>query len=637
MSLKDLKNELYRKTSNLGNRKRKIEKSIEQKNRVDLSSPKIENPWGVVSGTEKNKKGNLGSISTVQKYGRILIISSITALVVMLGFSGYYLYQFFSTRSVDLSANYPSEALVGQKFDIEVNFENSTKKPLLNSTVFLSLPNGVIYVENPDKKIIEQGIVKLNPGEIAKKNFEVAIIGDSNKTYQFNIGSSYVYGEESLSNKFERNTTIKILAKDNVLALDLTTPEKVLSGEDFEMNLKYKNITDSELKNSKIKLELPDGFSINGSDPSLDDDNSIIIDSILPNQENTVVLSGSIIGKEYSFFSIKSIAEINIDSKYYEIVKRENSISISPSPLSIKIERKNGDNAVYPGGYITYNLVYTNNSDIELKDVIVDAKLSGEMVDVRDIKSEGFFNPSSKTIRWTASEIPDFKSLGVNKTGSLSLQVNLLKDYPITSISDKDFTIILDVEISSPTVPANVVANRTIGITSSRNKVGGDIKLQQKLYFNDPGNFVNSGSLPPKVGEPIEYTVYWTLNSKGSDFENINMSAFLGQGVEWTGKVLSNIKEAPTYNQRTKEIQWNVAKVLAGAGVVSEPPIAVFQVRTTPTSNQEGDRLTIINRGSLEAYDSFINKDIGYSVNILDSSDLFDLNPPSQYDKVIPN
>lgn len=647
MSLDDLEKELYYK------HKKKITKKSEKKilnkrtekeqNQDSRSNPNVvvlNNKKDTLWEFHKDESADFTKIdsvtSKIQRYGKVLIFGLVFLIVILLGVSGYYLYQFFGSKSILFSSNTPDSVLVGAPFTIDINMGNNTSKDLSFVSMSLSLPDGVVYVNNGEKKVITEEIGNLSAGESVKKGFKVVIVGDSNKTYEFNAVASYIYGKSSISNKFEKKISIKILARVPVISIDLSAPDKVLNGEDFEIDLRYKNVFNDLIKDAKISFYFPNGLVINGSDPKLNPDNTIKIQSLNSNQEKVIVVSASIIGKEFSFFNIGVSVEINIGNKYFKINGKSDLVSISPSPLSMRIESSAGDGAVHPGDILSYNIIYRNNSGVSLQNVVAKVKIVGRMADIASIKNKnGSIDSNNRTITWTAADIPEFSNLSPNQVGSVSFSIKVFNDYPIHNLSDKNFKIVISGEISSLTVPDNIMANKTVGVASVVNKVSGTLNLDQKLFFSDPGGqIINSGSLPPTIGVPVEYTVYWVLHAKGSDFENINIKAFLGPGIEWTGKVITNTKETLKYNNRTKEVIWNINKVFSGYGVVTDAPTAVFQIKVIPDQSQKGNSLMLIKDTSVYARDIFIGEDVNYKLGNIDSGDLSDTSLPDGYEKV---
>ncbi len=88
------------------------------------------------------------------------------------------------------------------------------------------------------------------------------------------------------------------------------------------------------------------------------------------------------------------------------------------------------------------------------------------------------------------------------------------------------------------------------------------------------------------------------------------MKASLGREVKWVSAVKSNIESSPTYNERTQEVTWNIDKILAARGILSDPIEAVFKVELTPNVTEVGQYKDILGKTTLTATDDFTGVDM---------------------------
>ncbi|MFA6136177.1 MAG: hypothetical protein WC705_02360 [Candidatus Paceibacterota bacterium] len=625
MSLEDLERELYgqKKEERIGGGSKKSK----NQEKVDL---RVENPWQ--NGEEKIKNKSPKSIGPA----KLFIIFLVTVLLVLTGIAGYYLFQYFTTKDVSLETSGPKEVLVGSPFSVSLNFENLSTKKLIDSKLSLSLPDGIYFYEDRNKKITTQDRGIITPGQIIKDEFKLIATGSFPKTYQINASISYTYEGSAFASRFDKKTSFEVLVRDSVINLDLNAPEKVFNGEDFEMSLEYQNISDEILPETIINFKLPQEFKLSNSEPTLEN-SSIKILNINPKTKGVIILSGIIIGKEYSFLNIEALAQVKTDFGYYDVGSQSVSLSISPSLLNIQISLSNENGFVSPGANAGFLVNFSNNSNETLSDVILVVRPKGEMFDFSSIDSSGYFNDADRSITWTATNLPILKELNTKASGSASFNIKIKDQFPISKLSDKNFTIKVFGEISSPTVPANVIASKTLGVSESEYKISGKLDFSQKVYFDEPSSDItNNGSLPPKVGNPTQYTIHWNLKTLASDFSGIKIKASLGTGVGWTGKVKSNISTVPFYNSRTQEIVWDIPNIQANKGVIEPGPEAIFQVEVIPSSTQTDQSFGIISQANLSGFDEFIKRNINLSSREIDSRNLSDALLPPKFDRVAP-
>jgi len=184
--------------------------------------------------------------------------------------------------------------------------------------------------------------------------------------------------------------------------------------------------------------------------------------------------------------------------------------------------------------------------------------------------------------------------------GFVEFEVKTKNYYPIKRVSDKNFVLKVEAEISSPAVPYYVAADQTIGLAELKNKVAGDIKI------NSQASFIK-GNWPPKVNKPTTFDIHWTIVNYSTDVSKIEVRAFLQAGVVWTGQVKSNINTVPVYNERTQEIVWSIDRLTATKGITSKPVEAIFQVIATPNITQINQRMPILSETNISGIDEFTN------------------------------
>ncbi len=631
MSLEDLEKELYGQKIHKENLKKEADN-----NKNNYKDAVVENPWAKSYIKEEQKSDNqIGKINKFDKYGKFLIVFLVIVLVGFMGLVGFYLYQYFTTKDVSIEVVAQKEVLVGVPFRASYTYENLSKKVLMAPEISFELPEGALYLNDPNKRVVVEKLDKIEPGEIVKKEFNVVIIGKSLSTYKFNSVLSYSYEASALTSRFDKNKSFEILARDSVIGIDVTTPDKVLNGEDFEIHISSQNMSLEKIEGARIQISLPENFKVKNSDPVLDEKNGFVIDVLNPNERKTFVISGAMSAKAYTYFSIGAKAQVAVNSQYYDINEKNSSISLSPSPLGLVINSSKEDKAVFPGEEIKYTLNFVNNADINLSDVILTAKIVGQMFEIRTVSTDGYFNDKDNTITWTASNLAMLKELKAKESGSVSFGVRAKSSYEGDRISDKNFVIKVDGTIISPTVPYGVVADKTVGIYSIENKIGGNLFFDQTMNFNElSGDIKNSGSLPPRVNQEIQYTIHWQVGAMASDYKDIKIASFLGSGVKWTGKVKSNISSVPVYNEKTQEVTWEIPSVLSGRGVSDSPIEAIFQVSFTPSINLVGKGFGIISKTDMSAVDSFTSEPKTISIDSFNSRDLSDLNLMNKYDVV---
>ncbi|MEK7549092.1 MAG: hypothetical protein AAB496_01200 [Patescibacteria group bacterium] len=576
--------------------------------------------------------------SKVSRWGIKAFWLLMAAMVILIGISGFYIYQYLSTDSeITLSVLAPKEIMTGVPFDIAVNFNNNSKNVLGNATLSIFLPeNTLILGDNSNKRVIIREIGAIESSSGFQNKIPILIFNDAPTVKNFNILVSY---SSTLKTRFEKSQSVEVSVKEAGIKIDLVSPEKILNNEEFEIVANYANISEFDFSGVQMDLTFPRGFILKKSiaEGLKLSGNSLAIGNLSKGENGTLSIFGTIIGDEGSFFDIKSQIKANYADKTYLIGEKTANLSIAPSPLSLKINLNNStDYSAFPADTLKYELIYSNNTDIGLNNVIVKTKLNGEMFDFSSLKSEAAFNSRNNTLVWNASNISQLRLLGSGESGSAVFEIKTKENYPISRLSDKNFILNVEGEISSPTIPYGVVSDTTIGLASLKTKVRGQISLESYVYFRDATGIVNKGQLPLKVNKPTNFTVHWIIKNYATDVKDAVVKAYLAPGVKFTGIVKSSIEITPQYDERTQEVSWLIPKILATKGIVGKAMEAVFQIEALPNITQIGQKMPLVGQSSISAVDEFVGAELNSVAEALATDFLKDSGFNPQIGEVIP-
>lgn len=107
------------------------------------------------------------------------------------------------------------------------------------------------------------------------------------------------------------------------------------------------------------------------------------------------------------------------------------------------------------------------------------------------------------------------------------------------------------------------------------------LNVSAVAYYNSPqGDQLGAGPLPPVVGLPTNYWIFWEAKSDG-DFKDLAMSGRLPQGVELTG-ARTLLAGQLKYNTSTRQLIWQVPDIKGGSDIYR----AGFEIQLVPTSSQ---------------------------------------------------
>ncbi|HUX35452.1 MAG TPA: hypothetical protein VMV71_00270 [Candidatus Paceibacterota bacterium] len=580
---------------------------------MDTQKENMKSPWEEDEGLENSGRDE-------HKSSAMATAAKIATPILIIAIAGYGLY-YFLTRptgvNVAVEFSKPDQILSGQPFALKISLSNNSDQVLKNSHLSVSLPDNVYYLNGPQsQRVIETDVGDIGPGSATINTFNIVIIGDTNSLKHIDAKLSYQLAGSTA--QFESNSGIDLPVNDQAVDVSFELPQSVFSGSNFDLKVDYKNNSGQDFGNDVIlNIDYPAEFHFSKSsiDPS-SGNNQWDLGKLPKGASSSITITGSISdsGKSsYDFNGSVSASGPDYGGQNFTIAEQTAGISISASPLSISATINGKDNnasdyVARAGDELVYDLHYKNNSSVTFENVTVKASLLSSMVDFQTLKTDASFSSIGNTFTWLAANEPALATLAPGEEGDLSIDVKLKKDFPIRLISDKNYTLRLNTEISSPTVPQGVNAQQTVSDSSFETKIAGNLQIQAKGLWRDAASgFVNSGPYPPRVNQPTQYTVHWILANYATDVSNVQVSAYLQSGAQWTGNVKSNIDSQPSYDPTSGKVTWDVGSVMANKGVISQPIEAVFQVEVTPAINQIGQYITFLSGTSVQWQDDFVN------------------------------
>ncbi|MCR4275281.1 MAG: hypothetical protein NUV83_00790 [Candidatus Wolfebacteria bacterium] len=626
MSLEDLEKNLY----GLGRKKESKKESEKETPKIpaqkesqeeEKSSAPEENQstlkWSGVSD-KINQMTSSPIFLKVSQFSKVIFWLVVAALIIAGSFAGYYLSQYLKTKDFVFEANAPSKVLAGQPFEIKINIENKSKNTMRDSLVDIQIPEGVVGLgKYSDRQVIEENIGTLESGDSYQKSFSLAILDTNDPAKKIDVYFSYL--PPNLNTKFEKKQTIEIFADQPAVGLNLSAPQKVFSGEQFEITASYKNLSDHNFSKVRLEMAYPAAFKFKESSPAPTSSNNIWITSMPGGIENNVSIKGSIVGPDSIFFDVKAKIFIELEGKEYPLGEKTANLGIASSPLSLSIIPNNDPNFVaFPGDTINYSVSYGNNTEDNLQDAVIKVKVSGVMFDLASYRGNGFFDSNSNTVIWNASQEPGLKNLSQGAKGTVSFSFKTKTIYPIKKLSDKNFSLKAEGEISSPTVPYYISSDKTVGVNSAETKIGGRTEISAYAGYNKKGPY------PPQVNKPTRYLVHWIIKNYVTDKKDVKIKAVLQSGASWTGTVTANIDTdgLPTYNERTQEVSWDIARVIANKGVIGKPIETTFEIEIAPSISQANALLPLLSAVQLTASDEFTGLPVNTGADPLQTVDI---------------
>ncbi|MDP3729557.1 MAG: hypothetical protein Q8R26_02280 [bacterium] len=537
----------------------------------------------------------------------------IGALIVVSLVSGFYIWRFQSTRGIDVDFEIPESTTSGEPFDMKVSVSNSAGSVLEDVRLMVVLPEGAAFFGSSNDKTVEtRSLGNVGEGGLLQEEFRVIMFSPEESAQDIKVTLSYA--PSSLGARFEKSEKTSITVKAAGVAVEMNAPESVVSGEEFEMTVSYRNISESDFIDLELRLEYPPSFSFSRTSREPDSGNNVwLLGDLRKNSESSFTIHGALTGTEGEVFAIKSFLNTRSGRNQYLVTESMKEVIVSSSPLALTIHLNDDALAVVKiGDTLHYIVSYVNTTEAALDNITIRAQLKGELFDMQTLKTKGSFRASDNTLVWDQSNTPELSRRDAGSAGVVDFTINVKNEYSIRRFSDKDFMLRVFVEANAPTVPSALSLMRIFSKAQHEVKTQGAIAVDAKGYFRDAASgILNTGPLPPRVNQKTQFTIHWLVKGSAADFSEVEVRSILGDTVKMIGQAHSTSGSLPTYDDGRNEVVWRIGRLQANQGVISDPVEAVFQIEVTPEQGDAGTYFQLVGPTSIRAIDDFTGLEVG--------------------------
>ena len=563
----------------------------------------------------------------------LIVLGAVALVAGIISLALYIRKSAFTEQQVKVSISGPEKVKSGESVSFDIDYQNLNRASLTDAAVYINYsenfkPSGNLQFESEGPSTS-----KFNIGNIAgKTNGKVTIQGKF-----FGASDALVYFEVKLDYKpstfnstFEAKANSSVFISSSPLTIEVSGPQSEASGNAVSYVVKYQNTGQEDFNDLKLKADFPDGFSFSNSDPLAAQGNNIwYIGTLAAGQSGQVKVNGTVAGARDEQKTTKfSIGEIGSDNAFISYGEAASTVKIIGSPIVLKetINGKSEDVSVSAGESVSFKIGYQNTGSIGLRDVVFSVEANSPILDYSRINEQGAkgeFDGDKKIITWKSSEIPDFKMLSPGAQGEIDFSIPVKDVIPVSGPKDKNFSFSAIARMDSPDIPTPEGANKVVASNSVNVKLKSKLLASLQGFFND-ADIVNSGPIPPKVGQETTFTLHLKIANISNDVTDAKVAMTLAPGVKWKNNFLP--KDASmSYNDRTNELDWNVGSLAAGTGVITDPKEVIFQLGVTPTPSEVSDFVPLVSQTVFSAKDSFTSQPLEVKIPAKDTNLLEDL------------
>lgn len=484
-----------------------------------------------------------------------------------------------------------------QVYKVKIGNQDSTA--LVSMELELVYPEGVKYDDSTPKATNLSGSVfpvpDLEPGQNVVVIVKTTVQGEINEEKKLLVRLHYRFKNSGADFVTETTQITKLVAADVSIEISGTNQTNNASVVNYEV--RYKNNSDKDISNARIKIDYPSGFTFASSSPEPNLSKNIWnIGNLIKDQEGKISFQGSFQGSSsgQSQTFTASFLVLDNNGSYFTQASSDFSTTIGSLPLVVtqSLTSNAGRTSVSAGDTLDYTIKYQNTAAVAARGVNIVLTIDSPAVDLSSIEAEGA-QVNNNTVTWNASSSSDLEVLNPNESGSVRFTINV--NNPPVKDSRTNITVKTSVKIKSDEydsfLPGNDLSLKVSTIAS----------LERSLDYV-------SGSLPPHVGKQTVYRLTLGIRNGTNELRDGILTAFVTlPSGSYDSASIQPIKEAAnvSFDSSTGKLTWRLGTVSSHLGDFNPVRKVSFTLKLTPSQSQSGKEVTLLKNISAVLKDPF--------------------------------
>ncbi|NCC69981.1 hypothetical protein EOM09_00125 [bacterium] len=548
---------------------------------------------------------------------------------------------YYSSLTVDVG----SELGILENGDIKyfISFNNTEKFEIIDSEIMMRFPEEFEYHSSSltpsdvNSRYAKWIVKNVKPGSSIKIEIDGSIFGRIGDETITSVTMNYKL--DKISSNFYTASSYTSVVNNSLYEIVLEKPDVIYPNKDFEYKIKIKNNQINPIYNLKLVFDYPSEFiikkyNIQPIQEYSGEQSTWFFDFIEEKQgdeifEEEIIITGYFENSDITKgFNIQSGIIDDASNKLASFsVLNEKNDDINVSQVGVKFildtssEMENlskfGKSIISDLNNIhNFNLSYEKqSSDINIKDVEIVLEFSGD--DILNVPNmtfsvepnfENFIDEETGDIvnifKWTKNEIESFSNF------SLSSNLNVVFGF-------KNVENLSDLSLICKSYITGIIDGTTDRIILSSNNYNFNILIKSNTnisyktsYYDESGNQVGYGPVPPKVGQETKYRLKFDLSNYVNNISGVYMKTKIPDNVFWSDIYSTNSDNKIVYNENTKELVWTIGNVSNS----SSDNFLYFFVTVTPQEEHIGKNVNLTSDITFYYTDDFISKE--YVVNL---------------------
>jgi hypothetical protein len=569
-----------------------------------------------------------------RKWQRMLVWILTLLITAFVSVAGLYWYMWgrqprFNAENVVFEITAPEKITSGQAVTYAIRYANREPVDFRKSELELRYPAGFQFVSAEPEPRSGDNLWDLGAlGSFKEGTIEVQGYLVGKPDIESTISGVFRYWPANFSSEFSEVASAQTEMEAANIEIRLDGPEQVLAGQKTSYTVVYNNPGTETINDLRIEVIYPAGFVVESTKPELDEQNSFLDLAELPvNEERELQIEGYYsAAPDQPVDFIVELSQKGGDTEYFVQKELKQATTVIRGDLVVNViaNGSNRDASLGWGDTVHTSIAYQNNSETDLSDLRVIATLESRyrtntsskvgqgaldwstLVDsargaLKELKAVDDKTLRSRSITWTAEDLDDLETLTPDQEGTIDFQIDL---YDLAQ-AKKNLSFPEDVELI---LTVEVTVGQTGGVTEQLKVIGNPIRFainsdllldSEARYFDQDGNQVGNGPLPPVVDQKTQYRVYWTMTNSLHEVQDVLVSTDLPDNVSWVNSFEVSAGEV-IYNANNNSLTWRLNRIPLDVKTVT----LSYDVAVTPVASQAGSTAQLTKKITLTAVDS---------------------------------
>jgi len=499
----------------------------------------------------------------------------------------------------------PSQVTNGERVIYKIDYQNRDTVPMAYVEIQANLPNGFNLLKAepaPSDSLTIWEIGSLGIGDRGEIKLEGYFLSELDVTQ--NLQAIVTYRPANFSSEFQDIHTLSVLPTASRVDFTATGPTKAVPGDELEYEIKFKNTSEFDYPLVEMRVQYPKNFIFTSGEPgaATERGDRWRFENFTSGTEETIKIRGNFSsggqGLQNTAFMLGAMP--NNEFKILKQETLETEVLSGDLVAHLFINGSESNQNITFGENLRFSLTWDNTSNEEMEDielaVHIEADPDGLLLwDELDMPDGAEGDISDNVIIWNKENSAELEKLEKEGSGVIDFSIPLSDgpagsgNYEINIWTEAKVGKIGQSEVNRQiqTTPIKMLLNTDIGFSASGR------------YFNDIGEPLGYGPLPPTVGETTGYRIFWNITNSLNELQDITVKTKLPQNITWTGRKDVEAGEIK-FNESTNEVTWTINRLPVSITEITSN----FEVSARPREEDVGTFVKLVTESTLEARDA---------------------------------